>query len=102
MTRSQEVCEDVKGQVVQSVLNGEDLSFTTMKTSFMKETRNRRIVNGMYQVKGAKMATSACSVIQSGTMGSQKTKEGVLFVDKEGITLRCIAQGQEEEMKVLK
>ena len=73
-----------------------------MKTSFMKETSNRRIVNGMCQVKGARMATSVYSVIQSGTMGSQRTKEGVLFVDKEGITLRCIAQGQEEEMKGLK
>jgi hypothetical protein len=70
-----------------------------MKTFFMKETKNRRIVNGTFQVKDAKMATNAYSIIQSGTRNLQKTQEGVMFVDKEGIIRRDIAKGQEEEMK---
>ena len=70
-----------------------------MKIFSMRETRNRRTVNGAFQAKGAKMATSVYLIVRSGTKDYQKIKEGVMSVDKEGIIRQDIAQGQEEEKK---
>ena len=70
-----------------------------MKTFSMREIRNRRIVSGTFQVKDAKMATSVYLIIRSGTKAYQKTSEGVMSADKEGIIRQNIAKGQEEEKK---
>ena len=70
------------------------------KTFFMKVKKRRKIVSGTRQDKDAKMATNACSTIQSGTKAYHRIEEDVMFADRGEIIDHNIVKGQEEDKKV--